>query len=154
MQALQIRFRLDVSKILFWNWVVDEWNNLPSNITESTAVIQFKNRIDDHFKKHDRLYITSQLQWGLIRVTVMRFVISNKSIRHALWIYFQLSCFHYQTYSNLINRGYSKHSIKDLEYENFKGLVLGKHRCTKLIACFMIFQVSYKYRYCWQFTRF
>src|SRR5664279_3673533 len=43
------RCRLDCRRYSFSQRAVDDWNNLPSDVVESTSVNMFKNRLDKHW---------------------------------------------------------------------------------------------------------
>ena len=47
--------RLDIRKYSFSYRVVDEWNRLPSEIVNSKNLDQFKQRIDEYYKKIGKL---------------------------------------------------------------------------------------------------
>jgi hypothetical protein len=48
--------RLDIKKYSFTNRVINWWNNLPVGIKEASSINCFKNRLDKHFSKNEKIY--------------------------------------------------------------------------------------------------
>jgi len=49
-------FRYDIREYYFTGRIVNMWNSLPDAVVNSSAVNQFKNRLDRHWSRQEMMY--------------------------------------------------------------------------------------------------